>query len=364
MEKVKVSVMFMSYNHGAYIRQAMDSVLRQTFRNYEVILSDDCSCDNTKEMLSGYQDSRITMHFFEENQGAVMNCRYIWQHCQGEYLALINSDDVWLPEHLEKSVDYMDAHPECGAVFSWAATIDEEDRIIDPCCDVFRQPNRSQAEWIHHLFTKGNCLCHPSMVIRREVYDTVGFYKSGFRQLPDFNMWTRMVNHYPLHILEEVLVYHRRCIHTNQNTSAPLVENSIRDVNESLCTLFQYFENMPDRLFLEAFGKEFRNRKAEAPAELLCEKFFLMYDEKYYMHGIARFMAFIYLHGIYDEQDVKEILKNQYGFTLKDFHELGAETDFLGLKKRPIMPEDVALRSKNAVSKILFWKKGTGKTII
>ena len=299
MSEPKVSVMFMSYNHGAYIKRAMDSVLNQTFQDFEIVLSDDRSKDSTKEILAQYKDSRLSLHFFDENQGATINNHYIWKHCQGEYLALINSDDVWLPEHLQKSVNHLEKYKECGAVFSWADLIDEDDNILDPCCEVFKQPNRSQAEWVYHLFAKGNCLCHPSMVVRREVYDEVGFYKLGFRQLPDYNMWTRMTKKYTLHILEEVLVHHRRCVRTGQNTSAPVVENSIRDVNESLYTLLHYFDDMPDELFCEAFKKEFRNKNASSGAELLCEKFFLMYDEKYYMHPVAKIAAFLYIHNIY-----------------------------------------------------------------
>lgn len=351
MDEVKVSVMFMSYNHGAYIQQAMNSVLDQTFQDFEVVLSDDCSKDNTREILSQFEDKRISFHFFEENQGATINNYHIWKQCKGEYLALINSDDIWLPEHLQKSVDYLEKHKECGAVFSWAASIDEGDNILNPCIEVFKQPNRSQAEWVHYLFTKGNCLCHPSMVIRKEVYTEVGFYKLGFRQLPDYNMWTRMINRYNLHILEEVLVYHRRCIRTNQNTSAPIIDNSIRDVNESLFTLIHFFDNMPDELFCEAFRMEFRNKNAQRREELLCEKFFLMYDEKYYMHPIGKIAAFLYLHCIYDSQNVWKEMKNQYDFGLKDFHELGSSFDLLGLKKSSNI-----LKQDN-VKKPLFGKK-------
>lgn len=353
MNGPKVSVMFMSYNHGQYIQRAMDSVLNQTLQDFEVILSDDCSKDNTKEVLECYKDERISLHFHRENQGATINNKYIWKHCKGEYLALINSDDVWLPEHLQKSVDYLDAHKECGAVFSWAALIDEDDNIIDSCCEVFKQPNRTQAGWVNHLFTKGNCLCHPSLVIRRTVYEEVGFYKLGFRQLPDYNMWTRMTKKYTLHILEEVLVHHRRCIRTGRNTSAPIVENSIRDVNESIYTLLHYFEGMSDELFCEAFGAEFRNKLANTNAELLCEKFFLMYDEKYYMKPIAKYAAFLYLHDIYDTENVWEVLQTQYGFGLNEFHKLGTEFDLLGLKKPSIGTE---ILEKSGVKKTSFWQ--------
>lgn len=327
----KVSVMFMSYNHAPYIIEAMNSVLQQTYTDFEVVLSDDCSTDNTKEVLSSVTDARVKLHFFEKNQGATINNLYLKDNCSGEYLALINSDDVWAPEHLQKSVEYLDAHPECGVVFSWADLIDENSKVIDPCCEVFRQPNRTQGEWAKWLFTKGNCLCHPSMVIRRTVYEQAGFYKIGFRQLPDFNMWTRAINYCNFHVIPEILVHHRRCIVTGQNTSAPVLNNSVRDVNESFYTLLHYFDNMPDSLFIEAFQDEFRNKDAKTTEELKCEKFFLMYDGKYYMSPISKFAAFLYLQSIYE--DTWQLMGEKYGFSLKDVHDLGSEWDLAGLRK-------------------------------
>lgn len=359
MSNPKVSVMFMSYNHGLYIQRAMESVLNQTFQDFEIILSDDCSTDNTKEVISKFNDQRLKINYFTENQGATFNNQYIWKHSSGEYLALINSDDVWLPEHLAKSIAYLEENKDCGAVFSWADLIDEDDKIIDACCEAFCQPNRTQAEWAHHLFTNGNCLCHPSLVIRRKVYDEVGFYKLGFRQLPDYNMWTRMLNKYSLHILEEVLVYHRRCIKTGQNTSAPIIQNSIRDVNESFYTAIHYFDNMPNELFKEAFKSLFRDETSETTEELMCEKFFLFYDEKYYMKPVSKFASFIYLQGIYDVGDIAGLLKKKYHFQLKDIYELGASFDLVGLKQPSVLKQTEnqnSSKKSNLWSRI--WKRG------
>lgn len=349
MSDIAVSVMCMSYNHAPYIERALNSVFGQTYQNFEIILSDDCSSDNTRQVIEKISDYRLKKHFFSENQGATFNHEYIWKHCQGKYLALINSDDVWLPTHLEKSVFYLDSHPECGAVFSWASLIDECDHTIDPCCKVFEQPNRSRAEWVKWLFKNGNCLCHPSVVLRKDVYEKVGFYKLGFRQLPDYNLWTRVLNQYDIHILEEVLVQHRRCNKTNGNTSAPVVENSIRDVNESLYTLLHYFDDMPSELFVEAFGSEFRKKDAKTEEELLCEKFFLMYDRKYYMYPISRLSAFLFLHDYYG--NVNKVLKEHYDFTLQDFHDLGQEFDLLNLRL------NASNRDEKFINKVMRWLK-------
>lgn len=269
-----VSVMFLSYNHGAYLEQAVKSVLGQTYQDFEIIFSDDCSNDNTMEIISKYESDRVNIHRFHENMGAAINMKYIWRHCSGKYLALINSDDVWEEDHLEKSVYYLDSHKDCAGVFSWASLIDEQGNMIDTCCEVFQQENRSQAMWLRRLFTGGNCICHPSMVLRREVYDRIGFLNAGLRQLPDFQFWIRVLKNYQIYVIPEVLVKHRRCAKTKQNTSAPVLENSLRDINESLYILMHFFDDLSDDLFYEAFHELFRRKEVTVHEHgcLLCEQ--------------------------------------------------------------------------------------------
>lgn len=333
MRTPKVSVMFLSYNHSKHIMDAMESVLNQTFEDFEIIFSDDASTDETMELVSQIQDNRLHLHRFEQNQGATINHNYIWKHCHGEYLALINSDDKWLPDHLEKSVAFLDNESSYGAVFSWAQLIDEENNIIDKNCEVFMQPNRSQADWLRRLFEGGNCLCHPSVVIRKRMYDEVGFYKLAMRQLPDFDMWVRLLKKYPIYIIQEPLVQHRRYLRVEQNTSAPVTANSIRDINESMCVLQHFFEGISDELFIAAFSPLFVDPTAKGE-QLYCEKYFLLLNQHYYMKNISRYVAFSYFIQIMEIPMVKEIFYDKYQYVLKDFYDLGAELDILNLTER------------------------------
>lgn len=329
----QVSVMLPSYNHGAYIAEALESVLHQTFQDFEVIVSDDCSTDNTVNIIRSFDDPRITVHLFPHNVGATINHEYCWKHCTAPYIALLNSDDAWFPEHLEKAVAYLDAHPACGAVFSWSNFIDENSQETDPCAEVFRQENRTRAEWLRRFFTGGNCICHPSMVIRQEVYQKIGFYSRSLRQLPDFYEWIRLVKHYDLHIIPEVLVKHRRCNATMTNTSAPILVNSLRDVAESKYILTHFFDDMSDQLFREAFQPLFRNPNASRRDELLCERFFLLLDNHYYLKPLSLYVAFDYFQDLFNKPGIRELMKDQYNYTINDFYALGGQLDYLGLRK-------------------------------
>ncbi|MGD9900528.1 MAG: glycosyltransferase, partial [Calditrichaceae bacterium] len=207
LPKPLVSVVIPSYNQGKYIEKAINSVLTQDFDNFELLISDDASPDNSWEIIQRFEDPRIRTYRQRKNLGAVGNLVFLIRESRGKYVALLNSDDYWLPGKLDKQVEIMESDPELGACFTWADLVDENGNTItgieEIWSDVFRQPNRTQAEWLNHFFFRGNCLCHPSMLIRRDVYRHMNYYNPALRQLPDFEMWIRLVKHYPINIIAQ-----------------------------------------------------------------------------------------------------------------------------------------------------------------
>lgn len=327
----KVSIMLPSYNHGKYIGKALESILEQSYQDFEIVVSDDHSTDDSVEVISSYQDPRIKFHVFEKNVGATLNHEYCWSRCSGEYIALLNSDDIWECNHLENSVRYLDSHRDCGAVFSWASYIDEDGNGNGEPAVAFKQLNKNRAQWLLQFYLQGNCLCHPSMVIRKEVYDEVGFYSRSLRQLPDFEQWIRILKKYEIHVLPEIAVRFRRSNRTMENTSAPTDENSIRDIAESSYVLGTFFEGMDDELFAQVFRSMFRNPEACTHEEFVCERYFILLDDHYYIKKLSIPHAFFYFNRIYSQPGIARIFEEKYGYFLKDFHALGAQMDFLGL---------------------------------
>ncbi|MEA5047524.1 MAG: glycosyltransferase [Eubacteriales bacterium] len=326
-----VSVILPSYNHEKYVGIAIESVLNQSFRDFELLISDDHSSDHTVEVIRRYPDDRIFLHVFSENQGATINHKYLFDQARGKYVALINSDDVWLSSKLEKQVAFLEAHDEIGACFSFAEIIDEEGKKSRDYHDGFQEANRTQAEWYAHFFHFGNCLCHPSILIRTEIYREIGFYNLSLRQLPDFEMWVRLVKHYNIYIFQEPLAQHRRFASSGKNTSAPTMENSMRDAVESSYILNHYFCDVSDRLFAEAFGKEFRKAGASTHNELCCEKFFLLLAGHYYIPQLSLPAAIQYFFEIYSEEGVADTFRDSYNFTLQDFHAISWKGNPLGM---------------------------------
>lgn len=232
----KVSVILTSFNHEKYIREAIDSVLNQSFTDFELIIWDDASTDGSWSIINSYSDRRIRAFRNEENRRPIFGViKAISEVATGEYIAMHHSDDVWVLDKLDKQVAYLDAHPEIGAVFSNALAIAEDSSPLADekhfYSDIFNQPNRTRHEWLRFFFSRGNALCHPSVLIRKSCYGDCGLYRYGFAQVGDLDMWIRLCLKYEIYVLPEKLVRFR--VRDNEaNTSGNRPETRNRSAYE------------------------------------------------------------------------------------------------------------------------------------
>lgn len=272
-----VSVIIPSYNHASFIRAAVDSALAQTYKNVEIVITDDGSIDDTRLLLGNMKAPQMRCFFFDKNRGAAAAMNNCVRQAKGEFLAVLNSDDIWLPNKLERQMAEFGAAPEAGAVFSAATFVDEQGRSLDATQhvyqDVFLRSTLTQAELLRSFFFNHNCLCHPSAVIRRKVFDTLGLYDNRLRQLPDFDMWVRVVKMFSIRILDEELVKFR-LLDREMNTSSPSRDNSVRSQNELLLIYKRFFAGIAEEIFREAFAREFADTN-EVGVELLAIKLLL-----------------------------------------------------------------------------------------
>jgi glycosyltransferase involved in cell wall biosynthesis len=152
----KVSVIIPSYNHEKYVREAIQSVLEQTYQDFEIVITDDGSRDRTVSIIKSFTDPRIKLFYFPKNRGAAVAVNHCIAEASGEFIALLNSDDAFVPKKLEKQVEFLDKNPKIGAVFSYAQFIDEDSKDITNTehhyAKVFLQQNRSRFEWLNYFF--------------------------------------------------------------------------------------------------------------------------------------------------------------------------------------------------------------------
>ena len=204
----KVSVIVPSYNHGPYITETIESVLSQDFEDFELVIVDDGSKDDTVEKILKFKDPRLKFFGFKENRGACTAANKCILESSGEYIAMLSSDDVFLPGKLAKQTEFLDKNPGIGAVFGKASFVGESGAPVETR-NPFKYENRGRHEWLRHFFYRGNCLCHPSAMIRRDCYNRVGFYDERFASLPDLDFWVRLCMHYEIYILDEPLINFR-----------------------------------------------------------------------------------------------------------------------------------------------------------
>jgi hypothetical protein len=241
----RVSVAIAAYNHAPFVRECIESVQAQTFTDWEIVVTDDGSSDGTAEILRelAATDPRVRFQGFAANQGACVAINDAISRARGEFIAILNSDDRFLPDKLARQVDFLDHNPEQAAVFTRPRLIDERGQ---PFADtehkdyrIFEVANRSRRAWLDHFFHAGNCLCHPSVLIRRACYGELGAYDPRLAQLPDLDMWVRVCSRYEIHILDERLVDFR-IRDGERNASAARPEVLAREPWERLQILRHY----------------------------------------------------------------------------------------------------------------------------
>ena len=259
-----ISVIIPSYNHGKYISESIQSVLDQTYQNFEIIITDDASTDESVRVIENFSDDRIKLFKFEKNEGASVASNNCILNSSGEYIAMLSSDDIWFPNKLEVQVKYLEKHQEVAAVFANVKWINELGKNIFnsnfPYRDVFKVENRSRFEWLNHFFYKGNCLCHPSSLVRREVYNQVGLLNPAFASIPDFDLWVRICLQFDIHVLKQSLLKFRR-MSDDTNASCDRVGNRIRNSfeNKQIMDNFLNITNVQDFLLIFPDAKKFGN---------------------------------------------------------------------------------------------------------
>jgi glycosyltransferase involved in cell wall biosynthesis len=216
----KISVLMPVYNCELYINEAVDSILSQTFEDFEFLIIDDASTDETVSIIKSYNDARIQLIEKPSNTGYTNSLNFGLSIAKGEYIARMDGDDISLQERFAKQVAALDANPSlllCGSAIS----------IIGTTVTHFFPEKH---EDIKVRLLKGNCIAHPSVMYRKEI---VNFFSTVYDKLKepaeDYDLWCKLIAVGKLHNLQEVLLCYR--IHDSQvsNTKSQQQSNNALD---------------------------------------------------------------------------------------------------------------------------------------
>lgn len=328
----RVSVVMASYNHSGYVLEAVESVLGQTVDDLELVIVDDNSTDNSVSKLATLRDDRVRTYLLGENVGAAAALNIAIQQARGEFVAVINSDDTWELHKLARQLRAFEERPDIGAVFTGARFVDENGNALPssrlpPWSEVFRQPNRSQGQWLRYFVGNGNALCHPSILIRREIYAAIGLYDNSLRQLPDLDRWIALVKHCPIEVLGDEPLVKFRTFMAHTNASSLSTENVIRTYHEHLVVNSRLFDDVTDQQLVEGFSDLMRMPHFRDPVEKACVVAFLWLDALGPMRELNRAQALTDIRALLRDDDAKLILKLSFGVDDKYLHLLAAHAD-------------------------------------
>jgi glycosyltransferase involved in cell wall biosynthesis len=323
----KVSVIIPSYNHDKYVAEAIQSVLEQTYQDFEIVITDDGSTDGTVNEIKRFKDPRIKLFTFEKNQGAAVAVTNCLQNSEGEYIAMLSSDDIFLPHKLEKQVKFLDKKSEIAAVFSYAQIIDENGNDFTDenhsYYNIFKQPNRTRFEWLNQFFYKGNCLCHPSVLVRRDPYLHLAPPDPRYAQLGDFNRWIQICMKHEILILQENLVKFR--VRQNEsNASGCRRDSTIRLLWEYLHILENYLNIKTTDDFFNIFPEA---QKYSKKFEKRLIPFFVAKLALETGSTLHQSFALNILHRLLNNPPIRKKIEKKYHFSCIDFIKLTGECD-------------------------------------
>jgi len=209
----KISVIMSVFNGEKYLKESIESVLNQTFRDFEFIIIDDGSDDETPEILKKYtkKDKRIKVIANSENIGLTKSLNKAVRASRGKYIARIDADDIVLPERFDRQVKFMDSNLEVGIVGSSYYLISEEGEIIDKKIPPLRDKE------LRRVIIRHNVFCHSSIMVRKEALERAGFYDENWRSAQDYELYFRIAKYFKLANLKESLV----CWRVNKNSAFP-----------------------------------------------------------------------------------------------------------------------------------------------
>lgn len=236
MENPEVTVLMSVYNGEKYLREAVDSILNQTFEDFEFLIINDGSTDRTADILQSHDDPRIKIINNKKNIGLTKSLNKGLHLSKGEYIARMDADDVSMPERLEKEIAFLETHRDYAVVGTFVKIVNDNSggiQLLDrPIEDV----------QIREFFRRDNCIAHGSAMIRKTCLEDVGPYDESIVRAQDYDLWLRLSDKYSLANIPEYLYVWRK---HNENIEAKhiveqkifvvlaMVKNNILDVEQA-----------------------------------------------------------------------------------------------------------------------------------
>ncbi|MBX9570415.1 MAG: glycosyltransferase [Candidatus Obscuribacterales bacterium] len=308
-----VTIVMVTHNEGRYLRESIPAILNQGFSDFEIVLMDNGSQDDTPEYIKTIQDPRVRP-FRNENLGLGLAYNIGIENARGQWIALGNADDLWFEHKLAKQVAEFSGN-NIGVVFTEAELIDDTGKAIPEEVAAkfpFSFENLPPIRMYEKLFFRTNFLCAPSAIIRKDLLIERPF-DAMLIQLQDFDMWSHLIKSVEFKILPEKLTGYR--VRLDGSNISLNTKNRSRVLLELAVVYERFFENATIDFFKAAFGSHLRNPDFTDEISFEFEKAFLYLKLQ---EPAIRQIGLQLLYQLMSQTESREHAFKQYGLTMLD----------------------------------------------
>lgn len=318
MSRPTVSVPISVTHEEATLRAAIESILEQTYRDFEVVIVDNGSTDSSSEILSTLRDPRLRI-VRQARQSPAHALNTALTHCRGDIIALASSREISKPHRLERQLAELEAR-NIDVLTTWISRACESPTQSPDI--LYHQPVGDQAALLHWLFYRGASHNETTAMIRRTVLDEVGVYRSTLFTLPHFDLWLRILATRPIDVIPEQLV----CRQNEARDSNGVTSRAeVQSIFEYYQVYRRFFETVPRDLFRRAFCRELRNPNFSDDTEYAIEQAFLYLGHpRQLIQGIGVERLAVLLQ----DRETLDIARSKYDFGLPDVIELSSRVDW------------------------------------
>ena len=252
----KISVIMPVYNAERYLKKTIDSLLNQTYEDFEIVAVDDCSIDKSYEILKSIKDSRLKVYRNKKNQGIAYTRNYALACADSEYIAIMDDDDLAPDYRFKVSVDFLEQNPDIDIVAGNTCVIDEEDKVIGIFSPAIHNSDLAKATLIFR-----NIFGNSTAMFRKKLIDQHGIcYKSKQYGAEDYRFWAECSKYGKISAVDNIMLYWRK--HQNETANVLVEKRRERDqaifsIQKELLNFYGFnLSSEEERMFSRIFNED------------------------------------------------------------------------------------------------------------
>lgn len=246
IEPPEITVVMPVYNAEAYLKDAIESILNQTFINFEFIIIDDASTDNSFKIIEDFskKDDRIIILRNENNLGIAETRTKGTKYARGKYIAVADADDISTSKRFEKEYNYLEMHRECGVVGGFIQLFDSDSGKIIGVRKYFEDDKNLRKKLFLYC-----PVAQPVSMIRKEVFDNIGYYDPRYPPAEDLDLWFRIGTKYKFANIQEILLKYR--VHKKSATISKIqkMESMTLEIRNKYSSGYGYSMTLSDKIY-------------------------------------------------------------------------------------------------------------------